>query len=166
VLTWKRKTLGCTEYGSRLERSLTAADVNAEADEDLRAHVRGCTPCREALETAVLASQLVRDAQRPRRVSSEAFVTRVMATIREQEARLAGPGSIWRPLELLASRVALFAAVLLLGLSVYLAEFAPPRVTVATTGQTDIGAGLPERPTLPANEDEVLMSLAEMNGGL
>jgi hypothetical protein len=167
VFSRSRETVGCPEYASRLEAGLTAVGLHTVADTALNLHLQECGRCREAMETALLASQLVRDAQRPARAAgSEAFVTRVMAAIREQELRLAGPGTIWRPLERLASRVALVAAVLLLGLSLYVAKFAPTPDVVAISGQTEIGAGLPERPTLPANEDEVLLSLADMNNGI
>ena len=139
----------------------------AITDAPLSVHLRECAPCREAMETSLLASQLVRAAQRPSAaVGSEAFVTRVMAAIREQELRLGGTSAIWRPLELLASRVALVAAVLLLAISFYIAKFAPPLDVAAANGQAEIGAGLPERPALPANEDEILMSLADMNNGI
>ena len=161
----KQETMGCPEYGARLEENLTPGAVNADAA--LNVHLRECAPCLEAVETALLASQLVREAQRPvKAAGSEAFVTRVMAAIREQELRLTGWSAIRRPLELLASRVALVAAVLLLGLSFYVAELAPPPDTTTGSTQAEIGAGLPERPNLPANEDEVLMSLADMNNGI
>ena len=78
---------------------------------------------------------------------------------------------IWRPLELLASRFALVAAAVLLALSVYLAEFAPPfRAPAASapaiTSQAELGAGLPEPAPQPSNEDEVLTSLAETANGI
>jgi hypothetical protein len=165
VFNRKKETLGCPEYGARLEANLTAGGPITDAA--LSVHLRECPPCREAMETSLLASQLVRDAQRPvRAATSEAFVTRVMAAIREQELRRAIASGIWRPLELLASRVALVAAVLLLALSFYITRFAPPLDTTASNGQAEIGAGLPERPALPANEDEVLMSLADMDNGI
>ena len=161
----KKETMGCPEYGAKLEENLKPNGLNTDAVLD--AHLRECAQCREAMETALLASQLVRDAQRPvKAAGSEAFVTRVMAAIRERELSLAGPGAIWRPLELLASRVALGAAVVLLGLSFYIAKFAPAGDLATLNGQVEIGAGLPERPVLPATEDEVLLSLADMNNGI
>jgi hypothetical protein len=161
----RKQATGCAEYGARLEATLLASGATAELGSALGAHVRECEACSEAVETAALASQLVRDAQ-PELHYSDAFVTRVMASIREQEARLAAPGAFWRPLELLASRFALVAALVLLGLSFYLAEFTPTRNTLPTTGTTEIGAGLPEPPVPPANDDEILMSLVERNDGI
>jgi hypothetical protein len=109
------------------------------------------------LSDALTASKLMVYA-RPLSEPSPAFVTRVMASVREVSQ--AAP-TIWRPLELLASRVALVAAVLLLVLSVYLREFAPARDTAALNAGTEIGAGLPEPPAQPADADEVLMTLAD-----
>ena len=51
-----------------------------------------------------------------------------MARIRQEEARAKSPAAFWAPLEFLASRLSLTAAVLLLALSVYLVEFAPHRI--------------------------------------
>ena len=153
--------MGCRGYRDTLRETLTADTLNTEAHARLRAHLRECVLCREAVETAALASRLVREEQRPVRVS-EAFVTRVMAAIREQQVLLTGPAAIWRPLEFLASRVALIASVVLLGLTLYLAEFAPARNVASVSGPPEIGAGLPDRPAFPANDDDVLMSLAEM----
>jgi hypothetical protein len=82
-----------------------------------------------------------------------------MASIRE--AAEAAPSAIWRPLELLASRMALVAAVVLLALSVYLREFAPARGAVALNAPAEIGTIMPEPPAQPADADEVLMSLAD-----
>src|ERR1700686_2801950 len=83
---------------------------------------------------------------------------------RRGEWRLYGVAGIWRPLDILASRFALAAAVLLLAVSVYLAEFAPPfhmPAISSETSQTEVGAGMPEPPAQPSSQDEVLTSLAE-----
>ena len=153
---------GCPEYQASLEEVLRDGAVSIEPDSALERHLQDCADCRQALNDALTASKLMRHARYPEYASSPAFVTRVMATIRE--ATQAVPNAIWRPLEILASRMALVAAVVLLALSVYLREFAPVRGAVATNAQTEIGAGMPEPPATPADADEVLMSLAE-NGG-
>lgn len=161
----KTEGMGCQEYGGRLEGSLQGGVFDAAADPGLSAHLDDCAECRDAVEMAVLASQLVREAQPPVHVS-EAFVTRLMAAIRDQDMPARGAAALWRPLELLASRLALVAAVVLLGLSVYLAEFAPARALPPVATAPEIGAGLPEPPAAPANDDEILMAIAEMNDGL
>ncbi len=141
-------------------------------DAKLEAHLVDCAACREALEDAEIADQLVRDgsalAASPVAESRKyLFVARVMAVIREESARRMG---IWRPLELLASRFALAAAVVLLALSVYLAEFAPPfhmpRDDFTECGDGgEVGAGCRSLRRSQPIEDEVLMSLAERTNG-
>jgi hypothetical protein len=152
---------GCPEYQASLEEALRDSDICIEPNSALELHLQGCANCREALDDAFTASKLMRHAGYPEYAASPAFVTRVMATIREATQ---APNGIWRPLELLASRMALVAAVALLVLSVYLREFAPARGAVASNAQAEIGAFMPEPPATPADADEVLMSLAD-NGG-
>src|SRR5580700_6365282 len=96
---WSNKAMGCRDYRGTLQEFLTADVPNAEMDARLKAHLRECALCHEAVETAALASRLVLGEQPPVRVS-EAFVTRVMAAIREQQVLLTGSAAIWRPLEL------------------------------------------------------------------
>jgi predicted anti-sigma-YlaC factor YlaD len=150
---------GCPEYQASLEDALRDGEVCIEPKSALELHLQACADCREALNDALTTSKLMGHARYPEYAASPAFVTRVMATIRE--ATEAAPNAIWRPLELLASRMALVAAVVLLALSVYLREFAPARGSVAVNAQTEIGAGMPEPPATPADADEVLMSLAD-----
>jgi hypothetical protein len=153
---------GCPEYQASLEEALRDSEVCIEPNSALELHLQGCADCREALNDALTASKLLRHARYPEYASSPAFVTRVMANIRE--ATQAVPNAIWRPLEVLASRMALVAAVALLALSVYLREFTPARGQVAVNAQTEIGAAMPEPPATPADADEVLMSLADSGG--
>lgn len=149
---------GCPEYQASLEDVLREGEVCIEPGSPLELHLRSCADCRGALNEALIASKLMLHARYPETAPSAAFVTRVMAAIRE--ATQAAPSAIWRPLELLASRMALVAAVVLLALSVYLREFAPARGAVVN-GPVEIGAGMPEPPALPADADEVLVSLSD-----
>lgn len=150
---------GCPEYQASLEDVVREGETIIEPNSALERHLHGCVDCRQALSDALIASKLMRHARYPQNAVSGAFVTRVMASIRE--AAEAGPSAIWRPLELLASRMALVAAVVLLALSVYLREFAPARSVTAVNAPAEIGAGMPEPPAQPADADEVLMSLAD-----
>jgi hypothetical protein len=150
---------GCPEYQASLEDILRDGEAYIESNSALERHLQGCAACRESLHDARLAGKLMRHAGYPVNAASPAFVTRVMASIRE--ATQAAPSAIWHPLELLASRMALAAAVVLLALSVYLREFAPARGAVAVNAPAEIGAALPEPPAQPADADEVLMSLAD-----
>ena len=155
---FSKMEFGCPAYQASLEDAVRDGAPCIEPGSPLQYHLEICVDCRQALSDAVTASRLMAHA-RPLREPSPAFVTRVMASVRE--ASQAAVPTIWRPLELLASRVALVAAVVLLALSVYLREFAPARDTAAINTGTEIGAGLPEPPAQPADADEVLMSLAD-----
>jgi hypothetical protein len=166
VFGWKSKELNCYSYRARMEDRLGDGAGPSGAGPELDAHLRQCAECREAFAAAALAGELVRGAcETTTPPVREAFVTRVMAAVREEQARLTAPGAIWRPIELLASRFALAAAVVLLGLSLYLVEFAPPFDMPPTGSATEIGAGLLEPPAQPANQDEVLTSLLETENG-
>jgi predicted anti-sigma-YlaC factor YlaD len=158
------KRMGCQAQRARVEEWLAGSGSSTDPGPALTAHLQQCPKCREAFDTALLARRIVRNACEPVEPSG-AFVTRVMATIREEEARRAAAGALWQPIELLASRFALVAAVLLLVASIYLAEFAPPFQMPVTGSQTEMVGLMPEPPAQPANQDEVLMSLVDSGNG-
>ena len=157
--------IDCAGCCASIEDCLQDGTASIEPGSALAAHLSACAACREALEDAVLSSRLMRVALETAPAPSEPFVTRVMAVVREATDAEQAPISIWRPLELLASRFALVAAAVLLALSLYLAEFAPTRQPSGTS-QAEIGAGMPEPPAAPpSNQDDVLISLSEMPNG-
>ncbi len=156
---------GCHEYRTRVESYLLGAPARIETEPELTEHLNVCVECREAVEDGLLAGKIVRNACPPYEGVSGAFVTRVMATIREEEGRRAASNTIWRPIEVLASRFALAASVLLLAASVYLVEFAPSINLPSATSEAEVIGLMPEPPAQPANQDEVLMTLAEMENG-
>lgn len=152
----------CRKYEARLEDAL-----HGEVDEGLKQHLETCTRCRAALEDAQIASSWLRQAWEPVGEAPSTFLAGVMARIREEETREASPAAFWRPLEFLASRVSMTAAVLLLVLSVYLLGFAPRRaVPVAHHSRTELSASdFPQVPSDPVANDAVLQSLAESDYG-
>ena len=161
---------GCRKYQARMEDCLGAAPLAVESDPELAAHLRECGKCREAFAAAELSARLFAGVEVPDVQPSEAFVTRVMASVREQEMHLSDSVAVWRPLEVLASRFALVAAVVLLALSVFLGEFSPALrqadvVTTTTTG-AEVSSDWPEPPAQPATQDEVLMSLVDVDNGI
>jgi predicted anti-sigma-YlaC factor YlaD len=160
------KQRGCREYEVRMEDHLGVAPEAVESDPELTAHLRECAQCRESFAAAQLSGRLFFSAEEPEVQPSEAFVTRVMAAIHQEQARLLAPAAVWRPLEVLASRFALVAAVVLLALSVFLGEFAPALRQPDVGATTEIAGDWPEPPTPPATQDEVLMSLAEAENGI
>ena len=158
----KRVQEECRTFEARLEDYLNGAH-----DAELNDHLVQCAHCRSAIEDSRLAGDLLRDAWAPSARASRAFVTGVMSRIREEEARAKAPGAFWVPFELLASRLSLTAAVLLLAMSVYLVKFAPPRRIVSfTPTRTELSAAdLPQPPGDPVSNDEILVSLSERNYG-
>jgi hypothetical protein len=86
--------------------------------------------------------------------------------IRQEEARAKSPAAFWTPLEFLASRLSVTAAVILLALSVYLVEFAPRRMVLPSSLRTELSASdFPQPPGDPVSNEEILMSLSERNYG-
>ena len=110
--------MDCRSCRARMEDYLSDYSMGGlehiDPESGLAAHLRDCAACREAFDEASLASTIVRGACEPAAEVSGAFVTRVMAGIREEDAWRIADGTIWRPIELLASRFALAASVVLL----------------------------------------------------
>lgn len=191
---WSTEEQSCREYRAILEECLDRdspasarenAEIRAEnsleesrrrliTDPRLKTHVSQCALCSKAVDDALLARELVRNSGLAAAVSrsagfADSFSARVMASVRAEMLERTAAG-IWRPLELLASRFALVAAVILLALSVYLVKFAPPFRLAATglqieSSQTEVDAGLPAPPSQPSSQDEVLISLSERANG-
>lgn len=152
----------CRKYEGRFEDYLSGAP-----DAELSGHLLQCADCREALGEAQVAGDLLRAAREPVAAPGPAFAAKVMFRIREQETHAKSLAAFWTPFELLASRLALTAAVVLLAMSVYLAKFAPPRRAVSfTPTRTEVSAAdLPQPPGDPVSNDDILVSLSERNYG-
>ena len=152
----------CRKFEARFEDYLGGAP-----DSELDDHLTHCADCRAALEDSRLAGNLLREAWEPASEPSRAFLANVMARIHREEARAKSPAAFWAPLEFLASRLSLTAAVLLLALSVYLVEFAPqPNRVPLGSIRTELSASdFPQPPGDPVSNEEVLQSLAERNNG-
>jgi predicted anti-sigma-YlaC factor YlaD len=161
---------GCRKYQVRMEDYVGVAPQAVESDPELATHLQKCGNCREAFAAAEFSGRLFSAAGESEVRPSEAFVTRVMASIREQEVPGSAPAQVWRPLEALASRFALVASVALLALSVFLGEFSPAlrQTEVVSTGAAtvEITSDWPEPPAQPATQDEVLMSLVDVDNGI
>ncbi len=150
---------GCRKFDARFEDYLGGAP-----DPELNDHLTRCEDCRSAMEDSRLAGNLLRNAWEPASEPSQAFLANVMARIRQEEVRAKSPAAFWAPLEFLASRLSLTAAVLLLALSVYLVGFAPHRSVSLGSVQTELSASdFPQPPGDPVSNEEVLQSLAERN---
>jgi len=90
----------------------------------------------------------------------------VWAKIREEQSRAESTAAFWSPIEFLASRLSLIAAMILLAASVYLVEFEPHRTLPPLVNRTELSAGdFPQPPREPVSNEELLQSLAERNDG-
>jgi hypothetical protein len=167
VAVFAHKRTACRKFEAKLEDYLDLPDrPQPGAGEDpLVAHLQQCARCHEALDAARLARSLLRGGREPAPEAPPGFAARVVSGIHAEEGRRIAAAQFWRPLELLASRLALAAAMVLLLLTVYVFEFAPARERAQATSQPEVGEGLPEPPRQPGNSDEVLLSLAERSYG-
>jgi hypothetical protein len=151
----------CSQFEARFEDYLGGA-----RDAELESHLVQCDGCRAALADSRLAGDLLREAWEPASEPSRAFRANVMVRIRQEEARAKSPAAFWTPLEFLASRLSVTAAVILLALSVYLVEFAPRRMVLPSSLRTELSASdFPQPPGDPVSNEEILMSLSERNYG-
>jgi hypothetical protein len=149
----------CRKFESRLEDYLGGAP-----DPKLSEHLARCAACREALEDSRLAGALLRETWEPASEPSKAFLGNVIAQIRQEETRAKSPAAFWAPLEFLASRLSLTAAVVLLALSAYLIKAAPHSTISLSSIRTELSANdFPQPPGDPVSNEEVLQSLAERN---
>jgi hypothetical protein len=155
-------SVSCRKYEARLEDYL-----NGMGDTGLDEHLAQCAGCRAALETSRLGGQLLRGAWEPAGEARSEFLAGVMARIHQEKMRADSPAPFWNPLEFLASRLSLTAAILLFALSAYLVGFAPSRTaTPAPTPRTELNAAeFPQPPGDPVSNEEVLQSLVERNYG-
>jgi hypothetical protein len=151
----------CRKFEARLEDYLGGA-----LDSELERHLSQCTDCSTALEDSRMAGNLLRQVWEPSSGARPAFLPAVMARIQEQKAREESPAAFWRPLEFLASRLAMTAAMLLLFLSAYLVGFGPRRNTAPLPNRSELSASdFPQPPGDPVSNEEILLSLAERNNG-
>lgn len=164
--------LSCRMYLPRLEAAVSLlnsgilnsgisdANMSVPADPELAAHLRGCVACRQALEDAVLAGDLLREVRAPQEGPDQLFASRVAARIRARETQLHSELEFWNPIEVLARRVVWASSVLFLLLSSALYPmwgFHSP-----APAQERITDRFPDLvPDQPSNKDEVLVSLAE-----
>jgi len=151
----------CRKFEARFEDYLGGAP-----DPELDGHLGQCEDCCAALKDSRLAGDLLREAWEPASEPSHAFLAGVMARIHEERGRAESRAAFWAPLEFLASRLSLTAAMLLLALSAYMVGFAPRGSAPSFLTRTELSASdIPQPPGDPVSNEEVLQSLAEINYG-
>jgi predicted anti-sigma-YlaC factor YlaD len=156
----------CREFEALLEDSL-AGQLEGPAGERLSLHLSSCDACRKALQAAGAGGRLIQFARQPVEEPGTVFTRRVMAAIREEEARRSLAWNFWRPVEVLALRLSLTAGLalaLLLGYGMMYSRIsAPADVEIASQpGNHDL---FPEPMQRPITHDEVLMNIADQSHG-
>lgn len=153
----------CTQYEAALEDQLQGALRGPEAAK-LAEHLATCAGCRAALEDAAVSARLLAIAE-PAPDPGAGFSRMVMARIR-QELLSSESKSIWRPVVSVAWRVAAsaaFALVLLVSFDLGRhSQFVSDQSVIAENRMPEI---VPDRPTLPANRDDVLLMMADTSHG-
>jgi hypothetical protein len=158
----------CREFHMRIEDAATAAPAAIELPEllsvlpaGLKEHVVACLDCRATAENILAARALLSEIPSRAEMGGPWFAPRVMAAIAARSAELYRAPDTWTFLPKLAARLTWASAIALLLASGWL--YQKPSTDVASTKSvaTDI-TGEPVVPnTTPANNDEVLVSLAE-----
>jgi anti-sigma factor RsiW len=152
----------CGEWEGLLEDFLDGA-LSRHAADQVSAHLARCASCQEAMDAARASARLLRAGCGPVEDPGPVFARRVMALIREEEAK----GSRFlAPLESLAWRLALSASLVVALLIGYgLRPRAGSQVAVTSARQARTEEIFPDPDQQPASRDEVLLEIAQTNHG-
>ena len=161
-----RRPAECREFQFQLEDAAAAApsakelsELLATAPAVLKVHVATCDSCRASAQNILAARVLLASLPSYAAMAGPWFAPRVMAAIAARKADLSRATDTWTFLPKLAARLAWASAVALLLASTWL--YQKPVSTPSKPVATDI-TGEPVVDTItPANNDEVLVSLAE-----
>jgi len=161
-----KRSRECREFQSQIEDAAGAApnakelsELFASASSALKEHANACADCRAAAENIIEARALLAEVPSHAAMARPWFAPRVMAAIAARKAELSRAADTWTFLPKLAARLTWASAVALLLASTWL--YQKPVSTSARPVLTDI-TGEPVVDTVtPANNDEVLVSLAE-----
>jgi len=130
----------------------------------LAQHLQSCLGCREALQDATASARLLAFAEASPDPGA-GFSRIVMARIR-QELQTREGKSIWRPVVSVAWRFAASAAFALLMLvSFDLGRHSQLQSDQSIMAENRMPEIVPERPSLPANRDDVLLMMADTSHG-
>jgi hypothetical protein len=163
----KHNENSCENYELRLADAAEMASERGEQialSTDLSAHVSSCARCSDALDAISVSRSLLRAGFEPTAVPSPFFAKRVMATIRSEETQRAQSSPFWSPLQHLAARIAMGAAVAVMALSAYAYSSTVSSDAVDTPTVNVAAYELVPHQQLdpqPQSKDEVLMSLVE-----
>jgi len=160
----------CEIYEAKLEDAVERAAESGEGlslSAELALHVASCANCREALDSVALSTALLDWGLEPAEGPGPGFATRVLAAIRFEEDRRASQRMVfWLPLEHLAARMAMGAAVAVMALTIYVYAYVVPQSNqpaVATQAEAYELVPQPQMDPQPQSKDEVLTSILERN---
>jgi hypothetical protein len=161
-----KRNARCLEFQSQLENAASAAPDTRElpqllavAPVALKDHAAACAECRAAAENILAARALLAELPSYAVAAGPWFAPRVMTAIAARKAELSRAADTWTLLPKLAARLTWISAVALLLASGWL--YQKPVSTSAKPAVTDI-TGEPVADTAaPADNDDVLVSLAE-----
>ncbi len=156
----------CRDFQSQLEDAAGAApsakgfsELLAVTPSAVKDHVAACAHCHAVAENILEARALLAELPSTAPMAGPWFAPRVMAAIAARKAELSRAADTWTFLPKLAARLTWASAVALLLASTWL--YQKPVSTSAKPVLTDItGEPLVDN-AAPANNDEVLVSLAE-----
>ena len=153
----------CKSYEKRLQDLEDYLDgrLDPALASEVAAHLDLCAACREAVELAPVAGELLRSALTPAGELTGPSWTRLHARLLEIEQQRQNRGEFWASLEALAWRFSLSAAAVLVLMAAYLAGFdsyvSQEKLSVQQTDSREI---FPEPVLQPDSKDEVLITLA------
>ncbi len=151
----------CSALEARLEDYVEGRLENREAEE-VEIHVRSCPRCTAALQNSRLSVDLFSVLKaRPAPNPNPFFVSRVMASIRQEEREQ----DLWKPVERAAWRLCWLAslAVIVLMLFMLRAEYSGPVAIPSQQSQVQALVNVPM--TQPANQDDSVLLLASDDNG-
>lgn len=157
----------CRDFQMQLEDAASAApgaknlaELLAAAPSAQREHAVSCGDCRVAAENILAARALLGELPSNAEMGGPWFAPRVMAAIAARKTELGRAADTISFLPKLAARLTWASAIALLLASTWL--YQKPASTPTKPVLTDItGEPLVDTATPPANDDEVLLSLAE-----
>jgi hypothetical protein len=148
------------EAATRNSNAGTVDELIAGLPAAAREHTNGCEVCREATQDLVATKELFKGVASAAEEARPWFAARVMAAIAAREREFAERVSAWSEFPRFASRLAWISAVLLLAGTTWFYEKAVKAPSNLSNGavQESIFETSP-----PANQDDVLISMAEGN---
>ncbi|MGH9743296.1 MAG: hypothetical protein ACRD51_13210 [Candidatus Acidiferrum sp.] len=162
----KKDRAQCRAFRTQLEDAASAdpdakelAELLAAAPVVLIEHAAGCGDCRAAAETLLTSRALLSEMPSLAEAGGPWCATRVMAAIAARRSEFARVPDTWTFLPKLAARLTWVSAIALLLASGWL--YQKPAATPARHVATDITGEPFVSNAMPANNDEVLVSLSE-----